>query len=323
MWSATRSSSIAVAGPRVPTEVVGADHELVAVVSLRRRVEELVELRVGHRAAPQVDRRDPGMPRAPEGAPRHVEEEVAAHRALPREDGGHPRPVVADEHVLVQQVAVDEVPPFGARAEELLDPLLASTVEVVELGIVGQRRPPPGHGAARDRRPGCRGATVATSRWRGPRRAGTRTTGASAPSRHRAERGAAAVRAPRRRQGRRRSPTSSRNCPSVAHRDGERTVEGIADGEHLGDRQLGPRPRRCHLRPCRSRRAARRSARPAPGRRRGRRTRSTSSHRCRHIEVGDGGTVLSGEERDHLLVGARFLRHRSILAGDGAVGRWP
>jgi hypothetical protein len=52
---------------------------------------------------PNIGASDSGMPLAPEGAPRDIEQEISAYRTLPREDGRHTRRVIfRNQHILMQ-----------------------------------------------------------------------------------------------------------------------------------------------------------------------------------------------------------------------------
>jgi len=62
---------------------------------------------------------DPRVPRRPEAAPGGVVEEVAADRALPGQHRLDPVGVRADQHVAVQEIAVDQVPGPGVPGRPL------------------------------------------------------------------------------------------------------------------------------------------------------------------------------------------------------------
>jgi hypothetical protein len=110
-----------VSGPQVPAQVGEADVQFVAVVA---------------------GGGDPRVPRGPESAPGGVEEEVAAHRALPGEHRLDPAGVGAHQHVAVQQVAVDQVATLGAGIDQGLHPPGDHRREGGQLPVGGQASAP-------------------------------------------------------------------------------------------------------------------------------------------------------------------------------------
>ena len=87
----------------------------------------LAQVRSSEGAVPYIGSRNTRMPGAPDGAPRDIEEEVTAHRTLPREDGRHAGGIIRDQDVLMEQVAVDEIPTLRACGQELFDPRFAGS----------------------------------------------------------------------------------------------------------------------------------------------------------------------------------------------------
>lgn len=126
-----------VAGPGMPAKVPSGNLQLVAVVAVWGiREIGLADARCSERSAPSVERRDTGDPvSSPEGAPRHIVEKVTTHRALPGEDRGDSGGIIRDQHVLVQQVAVDQVSSLGARRQERVNPLLARAKEAIRAWV--------------------------------------------------------------------------------------------------------------------------------------------------------------------------------------------
>ena len=55
---------------------------------------------------------------------------------LPGEDASNPGRVFADEHILVKEVAVNNVAPLGAGVQQLCDAGLTGAEEALELGVL-------------------------------------------------------------------------------------------------------------------------------------------------------------------------------------------
>jgi hypothetical protein len=122
-----RSGEISlVPGPYVPAQMGEADVQLVAVVT-GRGVAEGAGLGPHARGPEQPGQRigggDPRVPRRPETAPGGVEEEVAAHRALPGEHRLDPAGVRTHQHVAMQEITVDQVPALRAGIHQGPHPL--------------------------------------------------------------------------------------------------------------------------------------------------------------------------------------------------------
>jgi hypothetical protein len=92
-----------ITGPGLPAKVRCSDLEFVAVVAGRRIYQvSLSQIRRSQRPRPEIGGRYGGMPGAPEGAPRDIEEEVSAHRTLPREDCRHASSIIIrNQYVLM------------------------------------------------------------------------------------------------------------------------------------------------------------------------------------------------------------------------------
>lgn len=97
-----------ITGPCVPAKVRRSYLELVAVVAkLGIHQVTLAQISRSQRPMPEISALDGGMPGAPEGAPRDIEEEVSAHRTLPREDCCHASSIIIrNQDILMKQVAV-------------------------------------------------------------------------------------------------------------------------------------------------------------------------------------------------------------------------
>ena len=93
-----------ITGPCLPAKVRGGYLEFVAVVAkLGIHQVTLAQVSRSQRPMPKISGRDGGMPGAPEGAPRDIEEEVSAHRTLPREDCCHAsRIIIRNQDILMK-----------------------------------------------------------------------------------------------------------------------------------------------------------------------------------------------------------------------------
>src|SRR5688500_10630030 len=83
------------------------------------------------RSSPRIGRADAGVPGREERAIRGVEEEVAAYVALPGVDARHRGRILADQDVLVEEIAVDDVAPLRTGVEQVLDPRDAGEEETL------------------------------------------------------------------------------------------------------------------------------------------------------------------------------------------------
>ena len=114
-----RSGEISlVPGPYVPAQMGEADVQLVAVVTGRDVAQGAgpgPHGRGPEQAGQRVSGGDPRVPRRPETAPGGIEEEVAAHRALPGKHRLDPAGVRTHQHVAVQEITVDQVPALRGR----------------------------------------------------------------------------------------------------------------------------------------------------------------------------------------------------------------
>jgi hypothetical protein len=70
----------------------------------------------------QIGGGDSRVERRPEAAPGGVEQEVPAHRALPGEHRLDPTGIGTDQHVAVQEIAVDQVPALRAGVRQCPHP---------------------------------------------------------------------------------------------------------------------------------------------------------------------------------------------------------